>query len=193
MRWGRRREPLRRANAIVTFTAPRPAHVFSMLTRGPTCIADIGSPPRGDFFSLQLNVITRARFCFAGRAASGRIEQGKLWACSRVGGPLVKAGSVAMAGMAALRAGAGLSTVATAKSALATVAGFPSRGDDRGPTGNHAGTISASAGKSLRELSKGKSVLAIGPGISREPETAELVRSLVSESEIPDGARCGRA
>ena len=41
-----------------------------------------------------------------------------------VGGSVGKAGSVAMAGMSALRAGAGLATVATAKSALATVAGF---------------------------------------------------------------------
>ena len=34
-----------RANSIVTFTAPRPAHVFSLLTDGPTCVAPIGSPP----------------------------------------------------------------------------------------------------------------------------------------------------
>ena len=33
-----------RADAIVTFTAPRPAHVFSLLTAGPTVVADIGSP-----------------------------------------------------------------------------------------------------------------------------------------------------
>ena len=33
--------------------------------------------------------------------------------------------------------------------------------------------------KRLNELAKGKSVVAIGPGISRVPETSELVRSLV--------------
>jgi NAD(P)H-hydrate epimerase len=48
-----------------------------------------------------------------------------------------------------------------------------------------AGTISASVEGKLDALEKGKSVLAIGPGISRVPETAELVRTLVSESEIP--------
>jgi ADP-dependent NAD(P)H-hydrate dehydratase / NAD(P)H-hydrate epimerase len=41
-----------------------------------------------------------------------------------IGGSLGKAGAAAMAGFAALRAGAGLSTVATPKSVLATVAGF---------------------------------------------------------------------
>jgi len=33
-----------RANAIVTFTAPRPAHLFSELTRGLVFVATIGSP-----------------------------------------------------------------------------------------------------------------------------------------------------
>jgi ADP-dependent NAD(P)H-hydrate dehydratase / NAD(P)H-hydrate epimerase len=34
-----------RADAVVTFTAPRPAHVFAAFTSGPTVIAPIGSPP----------------------------------------------------------------------------------------------------------------------------------------------------
>src|SRR6202049_5064865 len=34
-----------RADSIITFTAPRPAHVFSSLSNGPICVADIGSPP----------------------------------------------------------------------------------------------------------------------------------------------------
>ena len=47
-----------RADAIVTFTAPRPAHVFSMLTTGSTVVADIGSPEEAIVSALQLNVIT---------------------------------------------------------------------------------------------------------------------------------------
>jgi ADP-dependent NAD(P)H-hydrate dehydratase / NAD(P)H-hydrate epimerase len=47
------------------------------------------------------------------------------------------------------------------------------------------GTISASAIERLDTLGKGKSVLAIGPGISRFPETSELVRTLVSKNQIP--------
>jgi len=41
-----------------------------------------------------------------------------------LGGSVGKAGAAAMAGIAALRVGAGLSTVATAKSVLPTVGGF---------------------------------------------------------------------
>ncbi len=47
-----------RADAIVTFTAPRPAHVFSLLTMGSTFVAGIGSPEAAIVSALQLNVIT---------------------------------------------------------------------------------------------------------------------------------------
>jgi NAD(P)H-hydrate epimerase len=46
------------------------------------------------------------------------------------------------------------------------------------------GTIAASACERLDALAKGKSVLAVGPGISRFPETSALVRTLVSKSEV---------
>ena len=35
-----------RADAVVTFTAPRPAHIFAGLTNGPTVVAPIGSPDK---------------------------------------------------------------------------------------------------------------------------------------------------
>jgi len=47
-----------RANAIVTFTAPRPAHVFGELTDGLPTLAPIGSPDEAITSSLGLNVIT---------------------------------------------------------------------------------------------------------------------------------------
>ena len=46
------------AHAVVTFTAPRPAHVFGALTDGPTVIAPIGSPEEAVTSSLDLNLIT---------------------------------------------------------------------------------------------------------------------------------------
>jgi NAD(P)H-hydrate epimerase len=90
-----------------------------------------------------------------------------------------------MAGMSALRAGAGLATVATAKSVLATVAGFHPEIMTEPLPETRARSIALSAKKRLNDLAKGKSVLAIGPGISRVPETANLVRTLVSKSEVP--------
>ena len=71
-----------RADAIVTFTAARPAHVFSALTSGPTLVAEIGSPPEAIVSALQLNVITAHDFAAVDWAASGGLEQRELWACA---------------------------------------------------------------------------------------------------------------
>ncbi|PYX29702.1 MAG: bifunctional ADP-dependent NAD(P)H-hydrate dehydratase/NAD(P)H-hydrate epimerase, partial [Acidobacteria bacterium] len=51
-----------RADAVVTFTAPRPAHIFAQLTSGPTLIAPIGSPPEVIVSSLGLNLSTPPDF-----------------------------------------------------------------------------------------------------------------------------------
>ena len=92
-----------------------------------------------------------------------------------------------MAGMAALRSGAGLSTVATAKDVLHTVAGFYPELMTEPLEQTEEGTISGkvSAKRRIDALIQGKTVLAVGPGISRNPETAKLVRSLVSKCNLP--------
>ncbi len=174
-----------RADSIVTFTAARPAHVFSLLTEGPTYVAGIGSPEEAIISSLHLNVTTARDFAPLIAERPAESNKGNYGHVLVIGGSVGKAGSVAMAGMSALRAGAGLATVATPKSALPTVAGFHAELMTEPLPETSAGTIGVSAGERLDALAKGKSVLAIGPGISRFPETSELVRTLVSKSEIP--------
>jgi len=92
-----------------------------------------------------------------------------------------------MAGMAALRVGAGLSTVATAKSVLATVAGFHPELMTEPLDETGAGTVSARALQEGRmdSLAERITVLAVGPGISRHAETAEFVRSVVGKYQLP--------
>jgi ADP-dependent NAD(P)H-hydrate dehydratase / NAD(P)H-hydrate epimerase len=174
-----------RADAIVTFTAPRPAHVFSSLTSGATCVASIGSPEEAIVSSLQLNVITALDLAPLIGPRPAESNKGSYGHVFVVGGSLGKAGAAGMAGMAALRAGAGLSTVATPKSVLGTVAGFHPELMTEPLPETDAGTISTSALDRIDELAKGKSVLAIGPGISRNPQTSELVRALVSKVQLP--------
>jgi ADP-dependent NAD(P)H-hydrate dehydratase / NAD(P)H-hydrate epimerase len=174
-----------RADSIVTFTAPRPAHVFGLLTDGPTYVAGIGSPEEAIVSSLHLNVIAARDFApLIGRRPRDS-NKGKYGHVLVVGGSLGKAGAAAMAGMAALRTGAGLSTVATPKSVLPTVAGFHPEIMTEALPETDAGTIAAAAMGRVQELAKGISVLALGPGISRVPETADLVRILVARSDIP--------
>ncbi|MBV9626002.1 MAG: NAD(P)H-hydrate dehydratase [Acidobacteria bacterium] len=174
-----------RANAIVTFTAPRPAHVFGDLTCGPIVIAPIGSPDEAIQSSLQLNLITPADVAplFAPRPRDA--NKGQFGHVLVVGGSVGKTGAAAMAGFSALRAGAGLVTIATARSALPTVAGFyPELMTE--PLGEtEAGTIAASAIEEFRRAAEKKTVLAIGPGISRHPQTASFVHTIVGNSELP--------
>lgn len=172
-----------RADAVVTFTAPRPAHVFAGLTKGPSVIAPIGSPPEAIVSQLGLHLSTPLDFAplLAPRAREG--NKGKYGHVLVIGGSLGKAGAAAMAGFAALRAGAGLSTVAVPKSTLPTVAGFHPELMTEALAETEHGTISLRAvGLSLDAMLERKT-LAIGPGISRNAETAEFVRTIVTRGD----------
>ncbi len=174
-----------RADSIITFTAARPAHVFSLFTDGPTYVAGIGSPDEAIVSSLQLNVITARDFAPLIEPRVAESNKGNYGHVLMIGGSLGKAGAPAMAGISALRAGAGLATVATPTSVLPTVAGFHPEVMTEPLPETEAGTISANAAEKIDALAKGKSVLAIGPGISRFPETSGLVRALVAKSQVP--------
>ncbi len=177
-----------RADAVVTFTAPRPAHVFAELISsgcgGPSIIAPIGSPPEAVVSQLGLHLSTPPDFAPLLAPRVRDANKGSYGHVLVIGGSRGKAGSVAMAGFSALRAGAGLSTVATPKSALATVASFHPEVMTEPLAETDEGTISLQAWKSgpgLDALLEHKT-LAIGPGISRNAETAEFVRAIVHEN-----------
>jgi NAD(P)H-hydrate epimerase len=176
-----------RADAVVTFTAPRPAHIFGMLTAGPTVISPIGSPDQAIVSSLQLNVITPRDLAPLIGPRPRAANKGSFGHVLLLGGSLGKAGAAAMAGMAVLRAGAGLSTVATAKSVMATVAGFHPELMTEPLDDTDAGSISVRALQQGRmdSLAERKTVLAVGPGISRNSETAEFVREVVKKYKLP--------
>jgi hydroxyethylthiazole kinase-like uncharacterized protein yjeF len=183
-----RTETLRaRADHVVTFTAPRAAHVFGELTRGETLVSPIGSPDEAIRSSLNLHVIS-PRDCapvLADRDPEG--HKGTYGHVLTIGGAVGKAGAAAMAGITALRSGAGLSTVATPESILATVAGFSpeimtepleDRGDGRiTPLSYGYGRIDA--------VLQGKDVVALGPGIGRHAATVQFVQSFVADCKLP--------
>jgi NAD(P)H-hydrate epimerase len=176
-----------RADAVITFTAPRPAHVFGELSEGPTIAVPIGSPDAAIVSTLQLNLITAQEVAKLIGPRSRDANKGSFGHVLVMGGSLGKAGAAAMAGMSALRAGAGLSTVATPKSVLATVAGFHPEIMTEPCEETESGTISLRALQyaHMDNLVKGKTVLAVGPGISRNEETSEFVRSVLDKYSTP--------
>jgi ADP-dependent NAD(P)H-hydrate dehydratase / NAD(P)H-hydrate epimerase len=179
--------PVVPACATVTFTAPRPAHVFSPLVMGQVVIAPIGSPEEAIQSSLNLELITPRDIAEMAAPRPRDSNKGMYGHVLVIGGSLGKAGAAGMAGMAALRAGAGLVTVATAQSVLPTVAGFAPELMTEPLPETEAGTISLRSREygRLDGIITGKTVLALGPGISRQAETSELVRVLVKTTQLP--------
>jgi NAD(P)H-hydrate epimerase len=178
-------EGLVRADAIVTFTAPRPAHVLGTLTHGPISVVPIGSPDEAIVSSLNLEATVPRDFAawLAPRPLDS--NKGLYGHVLIVGGSLGKSGAAAMAGMAALRAGVGLSTVAVPRCALPSVAAFAAELMTEPLAETAAGGISTQALDSFDQLSAPMSVVAVGPGIGREPETVEFVQEAVRRVQVP--------
>ena len=179
-------EGIARADAIVAFTAPRPAHVFGNLTRGLIVIAPIGSPPEAIVSKLNLELTTPRDFAALLAPRPVDSNKGMYGHVLIVGGSLGKSGAAAMAGMAALRSGCGLSTVATPASALDNVAAFAAELMTEPLPETDAGSIAMGAIESgrLGQLMKPIDVVAIGPGIGRNTETTEFVREVVRQIKI---------
>ena len=180
-------ESIARADAIVTFTAPRLAHVFGQLTRGPVVVAPIGSPREAIVSSLNLEVTTPRDFASLLAPRPRDSNKGVYGHALIVGGSFGKSGAAAMAGMAALRAGAGLSTVATPARVLTSVASFAAELMTEPLPETSAGSIAVAAAESGRffELTKPMTVVAIGPGIGRNPETVHFVHEAVHQTKVP--------
>jgi hydroxyethylthiazole kinase-like uncharacterized protein yjeF len=176
-----------RADAIVTFTAPRPAHVFGNLTRGPVLVAPIGSPPEAIVSSLNLEVTTPRDFATLLAPRPRDSNKGMYGHALIVGGSFGKSGAAAMAGMAALRAGAGLSTVATPARVLTSVASFAAELMTEPLAETAAGSIAMAAAESGRftDLAKPMTVVAIGPGLGRDPETVQFVHEAMQQTKVP--------
>jgi len=100
-----------------------------------------------------------------------------------VAGSRGKTGAAAMTGIAALRSGAGLVTVASAGSAIAEIASHAPELMTEPLRETESGSIALNA--NLEALSQGKSVIALGPGLGRAPHIATLVLSLADAFEGP--------
>jgi hydroxyethylthiazole kinase-like uncharacterized protein yjeF len=183
--WGDQAGAIARANAIITFTAPRPTHVFGNLTSGPIVIAPIGSPEEAIESSLNLNLITPKDIAPLIEPRPRDSNKGMYGHVLVVGGSVGKAGAAAMAAFSALRSGAGLVTVATPRSVLTTVAGFHPELMTEPLEETASGSIAFGALEHFSKIAEHKTVLAIGPGISRYPETAEFVHTILRDSKVP--------
>lgn len=180
-----------RADASITFTAPKIAHVFPPACEriGEWVAKEIGTPAEAldSDPELFLNLTRREDLSWLLKPRKLDAHKGDFGHVLILAGSGGKTGAAALAAKAALRAGAGLVTVATAKSALPIIASLGMEFMTEPLPETDAGSISLRAldyGR-LDQLVEGKSVLAVGPGIGSVRETAEFVRTVVNRYDVP--------
>ncbi|MGB7267161.1 MAG: NAD(P)H-hydrate dehydratase [Terracidiphilus sp.] len=185
--------PVFPADAVVTFTAPKPAHVFGQLTRRwdqPIVVAPIGSPDAAIVSTLGIEWAgSSLELAQAPRGAAA--NKGNFGHVLVVGGSFGaaggKAGAPAITALAALRAGAGLVTAAVPAPAVSVVSSFTPELMTLPLVATARGEIAARnlAPKQLASIIAGKTVLAIGPGIGQSVDTAKFTAGLLSSTQIP--------
>ena len=181
--------PVFAADAVITFTAAKPAHVFGQMTRAwdqPIVVAPIGSPEEAivsalglDWAGAAMEMVQKPRTAGANKGNFGHVLV--------VGGSVGRSGAPAMTSLGALRVGAGLVTAAVPAAVLAQVAGVAPELMTFPLKASPSGCISSEniAPETITGLTTGKTVLAMGPGLGQEAETAKFVIGLLAATKIP--------
>ena len=177
------------SDAVVTFTAPKPAHVFGDLTRRwdqPIVVAPIGSPQEAIESAQQLRW-AGASHALVEQPRAVDSNKGRFGHLLVIGGAVGKSGAPAMAAMAALRAGAGLVTAAVPSSVLPQVAAAVPELMTWPLPASTTGEIAAKgiSAQLLEKLTAGKSVIVAGPGLGQGPGTEKLIKTILDETDLP--------
>lgn len=183
--------PVIKAHWTITFTTPKIGQLISPSAGccGRLVVRGLGSP------AVLIDEVGKGNVRWAGpeefaglplvRAAES--HKGSFGHALIVAGAVGKTGAAIMAGNAALRAGAGLVTIATPEPALPIIAAAHPEYMTEALPATDTGTLSTATLRSPRfaEAVRGKSVVAIGPGAGQHPDTQELIRTIVAETEAP--------
>lgn len=175
-----------RADAVVTFTAPKLAHVFGHLTSGPVVVAGIGSPAAAIRSESNLHWAGTAKHI--GEAPREvNANKGRYGHVLVIGGSYGTAGAPSMASLAALRAGAGLVTAAVPKSIVDVVAAVTPELMLAPLQQGTEGAVSLENLTPIDEIIRDKrvTVAAIGPGLSTRGEASTFAREFVSKTKLP--------
>jgi hydroxyethylthiazole kinase-like uncharacterized protein yjeF len=149
-----------RADITVTFAAPKVELVMSPENVGRMIVADIGIPP--EFLQSDLHLSEAHDFAGLFKPRKRDSNKGMYGHVLVIGGAVGKSGAAAMSGLGALRAGAGLVSVACADASK---------------------LIPELMTESMEHFSmEKKTVIAVGPGLGPAPE---LVKNLMSEAQVP--------
>jgi NAD(P)H-hydrate epimerase len=179
--------PAVEADVTVTFGAPKVPHVFPPAAAlvGRVMVADLGIPPElleraeGDLHLLaeeELEPLLPVRPVESHKGDYGHVLV--------IGGSEGKSGAAVLAARGALRSGAGLVTVAAPAPLLPTIEAASVESMAVALPVSGPGLDQNAVAVALAEA-KGKSFLAVGPGLGLVGETAAVVRELVRQVRLP--------
>jgi hydroxyethylthiazole kinase-like uncharacterized protein yjeF len=180
--------PTARATVTVTFAAPKRGHVLPPACGqlGELVIADIGIPPAcvaaaSPSLFLLGDVDAAGAFPLRRRGA----HKGDFGHLLVVAGSLGKTGAAVLAAGGALRAGAGLVTVATPEPCLPVVAAARAEAMTEPLPATAGGGLDDAALPRLMELAAERDAVVLGPGLGQDPRTRALVRTFVRACPVP--------
>src|SRR6476646_3883986 len=174
------------AHSVITFIAPNPAHIFGKLTAGPIAVSELGVQPTLVSHETGLSVVTAQEVRITFPPRPDEAHKGDFGKVLVIGGALDQAGCAALAGIAALRTGAGLVTIGSPRSSQPTIAGFAPELMTEGLDEDAAGKISLAARDKIVELWAKADVVVLGPASPRnDDETAEFMRWLIGNCPAP--------
>jgi NAD(P)H-hydrate epimerase len=175
------------ASMTVTLAAPKlplvlpPADVYG----GDLVIADIGIPLTviDELDGPRVELLTRdmMRELVPTRAADS--HKGDFGRVVVIAGSIGRTGAAHLAALGALRSGAGLVTIATPRSCVPVLAAMMPEYMTEPLEETGAGTIDFAAVD--RALALPADLIAIGPGLGRDPSTSAFVHAIVERSGVP--------
>jgi NAD(P)H-hydrate epimerase len=177
-----------RANLTVALALLKRSHLLypAAEAMGEIRIGDIGMPAKAiaeEPLTTFLIEEEDIRACFKKRPPD--VHKGTFGHVLVIGGSRGKGGAAGLTALAALRIGAGLVTLAVPHGCAQALEFHPLEVMSVGLPETDTGSIDLAALDILLEQCRGKTAIALGPGLSTHPRTVELIRHLLPALECP--------
>ena len=179
------------AHAVITFIAPNPAHVFGKLTAGPIAVSELGAQPSVVSHETGLSVVTAQEVRITFPPRPDEAHKGDFGHVLVISGGVDQAGNAGLAGIAALRTGAGLVTIASSRSAQPTIASFAPELMTEGLAETEGSTLASAARDKIVELLAKADAVVLASDIKGEDEGAKLTQWLIGNCRAPLVLRAG--
>jgi len=176
-----------RADLTVTFAMAKPGHIFypGAAHTGRLVVADIGIPEELAGLAPGIEFIDAAAACRLLLPREREAHKGHFGHCLIIAGSTGKTGAAALAANSAVRAGAGLVTLAVPHELNPILEIKTTEAMTMPLAASDNGVLSANSFSQISTALSGKSALAIGPGIGRHPDTVTLVQKLIESTKLP--------